>query len=88
MLELTYPPGNSTPPHHHTGAVFVYVLEGALKSEVTGQPLKIYHQGESFFEPAGGIHLVPGNGSTDKPVKFLAMLFTKKDEKQLTIMEK
>lgn len=86
MLELTYPPGNSSPPHHHTGPVLVYVLEGALKSQVKGQPLKIYHQGETFFEPTGAIHQVSGNASTDKPAKFLAIHILEQGKQQLTIM--
>jgi quercetin dioxygenase-like cupin family protein len=88
MLELTYPPGNSTPPHHHTGSVFVYVLEGALESQVEGQPLKIYQQGETFFEPIGATHLVSGNANADKPTKFLAIFFTEKRKQPLTIMGK
>lgn len=88
MLELTYPPGNSTPPHHHTGPVLGYVLEGALKSQVKGQPLRICRQGEAFFEPTGAIHQVSGNASTDKPAKFLAIHILEKDEQELTIIEK
>lgn len=88
MLELTYPPGNSTPPHHHTGSVLVYVLKGALKSQVEGQPLKIYQQGETFFEPIGATHLVSGNANADKPAKFLAIFFTKQEKQPLTIMGK
>jgi quercetin dioxygenase-like cupin family protein len=87
MLELTYPPGNSSPPHHHTGPVLVYVLEGILKSQVKGQPLKIYRQGETFFEPTGAIHQVSGNASSDKPAKFLAIHILEQGKQQLTIME-
>jgi quercetin dioxygenase-like cupin family protein len=86
MLELTYPPGNSSPPHHHTGPVLVYVLEGALKSQVKGQPLKIYHQGEAFFEPTGAIHQASENASTDKPAKFLAIHILEQGKQQLTVM--
>src|SRR5437868_6506914 len=30
LLTVEYPPGAVTPPHHHPGAVFVYVVKGAV----------------------------------------------------------
>ena len=48
MVEVTYPPGTGTPKHQHAGSVFVYVIEGAIESQVEGQPLQTYKQGEAF----------------------------------------
>ena len=87
MLELTYAPGGSTLPHHHAGSGLIYVIEGDYKSKISNQPLKTYHQGEAFFEPAGTIHEVSANASTEKPVKFLVIFFTEKDKIPLTTME-
>jgi quercetin dioxygenase-like cupin family protein len=88
MVELTYPPGTGTPKHQHAGSVFVYVIEGAIESQVEGQPLQTYKQGEAFFEPAGAMHLVSRNASADKPAKFLAVFLTEKGAQQLTTIVK
>lgn len=87
-LELTYPPGAGTPKHQHAGSVFVYVIEGAIESQIEGQPLQTYKQGETFFVPAGAMHLVARNASAEKPAKFLAVFLTKKGEQQLTTLVK
>ncbi|CAH9016849.1 cupin domain-containing protein [Candidatus Nitrosacidococcus sp. I8] len=87
MLELTYAPGASTPPHHHAGAGLIYVIEGDYKSKISNQPLKTYHQGEAFFEPAGSVHEISANASTEKPVKFLVIFFTEQNKTPLTTME-
>lgn len=55
---LTVPPGAKSNPHRHAGTVFVYVIEGAVCSQVTGDAsLKPYKAGDSFFEPPGSHHL-------------------------------
>jgi quercetin dioxygenase-like cupin family protein len=88
VLELTYPPGAGTPKHQHAGLVFVYVIEGAVESQIEGQPLQTYKEGETFFEPAGALHLVARHASADKPAKFLAVFLTKTGEPQLTTLVK
>lgn len=55
---LTVPPGARSNPHQHAGTVFVYVLKGAVCSQVTGDyGLRPYTAGQSFFEPPGSQHL-------------------------------
>lgn len=46
---VEYPPGASSPPHHHTdkGSVVAYVLEGAIRSKVNEDPPRVYKAGES-----------------------------------------
>ena len=51
VVEVTYAPGESDPPHSHPCPVMVYVIEGSYRSQVKGQPEAIYHPGESFYEP-------------------------------------
>lgn len=83
---VTYPPGGTTPIHHHAGSTFAYVLSGAIRSQVSGQgPAKVYTAGESFFEPPGSTHLVSANASDTKPAKFLVVFIAPKGAK-LTAM--
>ncbi len=81
---VEYPPGGSSPPHCHAGSVFAYVLSGQIRSEnsATG-PVRVYHTGESFFEPPGSTHLVSANASDTEPASLLAV-FVAEDHAQLT----
>lgn len=85
---VTYQPGGQSPPHHHAGSVFAYVLSGAIRSQVSGQgPARIYGAGESFFEPPGSEHLVSANASTTEPASLLAV-FVADTGAQLTVFDK
>ncbi len=70
---VDYAPGGASPVHHHAGSVFVYVLAGAVRSQVTDGPVTVYTAGQSFFEPPGGQHLVSENASTTEPARLLAV---------------
>ncbi len=74
-LVVTYPPGGSSPVHHHAGSVFAFVLSGAIRSQnsATG-PVKVYKAGESFFEPPGSRHLVSANASATQEARLLAVI--------------
>ncbi len=84
---VNYGPGEKSPAHHHSGSVFAYVLSGSIRSQnsATG-PVRVYKSGESFFEPAGSVHLVSENASASKPAKLLAV-FVADDGAQLTTRE-
>jgi quercetin dioxygenase-like cupin family protein len=83
VVEVTYPPGASSPPHRHPGLTIAYVLEGQIRSKVGDGPEKTYEVGEMFLETPNQLHGVSGNASTTKPAKLLAMLLAEKG-KQLT----
>lgn len=72
LIEVSYGPGGSSSPHTHACAVMGYVLEGALRTQVKGEPEVVYHSGESFYEAPNGVHLVSANASEEAPVRFLA----------------
>ena len=72
VLEVTYAPGAASPAHSHPCPVVVYVLSGEMRSQVKGEPETVYQVGESFFEPANGVHLISANASRTAPAKFLA----------------
>jgi quercetin dioxygenase-like cupin family protein len=85
---VRYPPGAASPSHHHAGSVFVYVLSGVVRSQVsTGGPIKDYKPGETFFEPPGSDHLVSANASTTEPASLLA-IFVADDGAVLTTLNK
>ena len=85
---VTYAPGGKSAKHHHAGSVLAYVLSGEIRSEnsATG-PAKVYKAGESFFEPAGSVHLVSENASETEPATLLA-IFIADDGAELTTFDK
>ncbi len=72
-LRVTYAPGESSRPHVHDRDAYVYVLQGRVRSQVEGQPVRVYAAGESWFEPAGARHLVSGNASKSESAVFLVV---------------
>ena len=70
-------PGVESKPHRHPGPVFGYVLEGELLTQVEGAVAVTYKPGESFYEPAGHIHVLARNPSKSKPTRFLAVIVGK-----------
>ena len=72
IVEVNYGPGESSTPHSHPFPVIGYVVEGALRTQVKGEPEALYKAGESFYEAANGVHLVSANASDKEPAKFLA----------------
>jgi quercetin dioxygenase-like cupin family protein len=83
---VRYAPGAASPSHHHAGSVFVYVLSGVIRSQVsTGGPVKDYKAGETFFEPPGSDHLVSANVSATEPASLLA-IFVADDGAVLTTL--
>ena len=82
--EITIPAG--APPgrkHRHPGFVIGYVLEGQYSFAVNDQAPKVFTAGQMFFESfdaPGEVHSSSGNASATQPVKFLAIVFTKKGD--------
>ncbi|MBE1593798.1 cupin domain-containing protein [Nonomuraea angiospora] len=49
-------------PHRHSGPAFGYVIEGAIRFELEGEPERVVEAGETFWEPGGDvIHYQDGN---------------------------
>ena len=72
IVEVTYGPGGASSPHSHPCPVIGYVLEGAVRIQVKGEPEAIYKAGESFYEAPNGVHQVSANASDREPAKLLA----------------
>jgi quercetin dioxygenase-like cupin family protein len=73
FAEVSYEPGGSSAPHSHPCPVIGYVIEGAIRMRIKGEPEAVYRAGESFYEAAGGVHEVSANVSAQAPAKLLAM---------------
>jgi quercetin dioxygenase-like cupin family protein len=80
LVEVTYPPGGFSTPHTHPFPVLVYVIAGALRTQVKGEPEAVYKAGESFYEAPNGAHLVAANASEQEPAKFIACFVCDADQ--------
>ena len=72
IVEVNYPPGTGSEPHSHPCAVIGYVVSGTIESQVKGQPAGTYTAGQTFYEPANGVHAVSRNPSSIEPAQLLA----------------
>lgn len=85
---VEYEPGGATPAHIHASSAFIYatVLEGAIRSQVNGGPVKTYLAGESFSELPGDRHDVSANASETERARLLAVFVVDTDETVLTTL--
>ena len=76
VVEVDYRPGGFSAPHRHpaSGFVFAYVLSGTIRSQVEGEPLRVYNAGQSWIEPPNAHHLVSANASKTKPARLIAYI--------------
>ena len=71
---VTFPPAARAVPHRHGDAfVYAYVLEGAVSSQLEGEPAHVYHQGQNWSEQPGAHHLATENTSSTEPAKLLVV---------------
>jgi len=71
IVTVEYAPGGETKKHRHDVAIFAYVLEGSVESQLGNQELKTYKKGDTWYEPPGTIHAVSRNASSTQPAKLL-----------------
>ncbi|WP_141582594.1 cupin domain-containing protein [Actinomadura sp. WMMA1423] len=86
LIEL--PPGDpGTPPHRHAGPVFGYMLQGEMVFELEGEPERVVHVGETFWEPGGDvIHYQAGNNLADGWSRFVAVMMCVPGQPMLTLV--
>jgi quercetin dioxygenase-like cupin family protein len=74
-------------PHHHSNSAFIYayVVSGQIASQVEGQPERIYHAGECWYEMPGAHHLISRNASNTEPAKLLAVFVADTGDNALTV---
>jgi len=74
-VTVSYPPGGKSVAHHHANSAFImaYVISGALRSQVEGEPARVYHAGETWRETPGAHHIISENASATEPAELLAV---------------
>ncbi|MDF3932789.1 cupin domain-containing protein [Pseudomonas citronellolis] len=75
-LLVDFPPNAYTPAHRHSGAVSVFVVRGQVRSQMQGEPARLYPAGQSWFEPAGALHRFAENASAEQPAQVLATIIS------------
>lgn len=88
-LRVTLPAGSpGTPRHRHPGPAFGYLIRGAMRFEVEGEPERIIKPGEAFWEPGGDlIHYQDSNALDDEETEFVVTLMVPPGEEILTLVE-
>jgi quercetin dioxygenase-like cupin family protein len=72
-----FPPDARAAPHRHGSAfVYAYVLEGTVRSQLAGEPVRTYHQGQNWVEQPGAHHVLTENTSPTKPAKLLVVFIS------------
>ncbi|MGW0705545.1 cupin domain-containing protein [Streptomyces sp. NPDC002643] len=86
---VEWPPGDpGTPPHRHSGPAFGYVIEGAVRFELEGEPERVVKAGETFWEPGGDlIHYQDGNALTDACTRFTVTMLCAPGQPMLTLVD-
>jgi quercetin dioxygenase-like cupin family protein len=86
---VEYPPGSpGAPPHRHFGPAFGYVVEGEMRFELEGEPVRVLRAGEAFWEPGGDvIHYQDGNNRDDAPVRFTVTMLCRPDQPMLVLVD-
>ena len=79
MLTVDYRPGGASLPHRHNAQVFVYVLAGSVKMQVTGSPVVTLGPGETFYEGPDDVHTVSANASQTEPARILVVMVRDKN---------
>jgi quercetin dioxygenase-like cupin family protein len=79
---VTFPPNARAMSHRHGSAfVYAYVLEGTVRSQLAGEPVRTYHQGQNWFEQPGAHHVLTENTSRTKPAKLLVVFISNTGDK-------
>ena len=74
FAEVTVQPGAPSTAHKHSGFVLGYVIEGDFLFAVNGEPPRVVHTGEIFYEPPGATHSTSASANPDRPAKLLAIV--------------
>jgi quercetin dioxygenase-like cupin family protein len=88
-LVVDYAPGGKSSPHRHGQAfVVAYVLSGAIRSQVNGGKVHVFHAGEHWIERPGAHHTMSENASDTEPAKLLAIFVADTNDRNLVTFDK
>jgi quercetin dioxygenase-like cupin family protein len=79
VVEVHYLPGESSLQHSHPCPVIGYVVQGAYRTQVEGDPEAVYKAGQTFYEAPNGHHVVSANASKTEPTTFIAFFICDHD---------
>jgi quercetin dioxygenase-like cupin family protein len=85
-VTVSYPPGARSAAHHHANSAFImaYVISGAVRSQLEGEPARVYHAGETWSEAPGAHHTISENASATEPAELLAVFLLDTGDGPLT----
>ena len=85
-VTVSYPPGAKSASHHHAKSAFImaYVISGAIRSQLEGEPARVYHAGETWSEAPGAHHTISENASATEPAELLAVFLIDTGDSPLT----
>jgi quercetin dioxygenase-like cupin family protein len=64
------------------------VLDGEMVLEVEGEPERVVHAGEAFWEPGGDvIHYQDGNNRADGPLRFTVTMLCEPGKPMLVVVD-
>ncbi len=75
--------GQRSPKHVHPVPTMGVVLSGRIKLQVEGEPARILHAGQAFFEPAETPVLHFDNASASEPASFAAFYLLGPNDKEI-----
>ena len=71
-VTVDFPPSARAVPHRHgTAFLYAYVLEGSVRSQLEGEPVRTYRKGQGWTELPGAHHLRTENASATAPARLL-----------------
>jgi quercetin dioxygenase-like cupin family protein len=85
-VAISYPPGAKSGAHRHAKSAFIvaYVIAGAIRSQVEGEPARVYHTGDTWTEAPGAHHTISENASATEPADLLAVFLLDTGDGPLT----
>ena len=85
-VTVSYPPGAKSGAHHHAKSAFIMacVISGAIRSQVEGEPARVYHAGETWSEVPGAHHTISDTTSATEPAELLAVFLLDTGDSPLT----
>jgi quercetin dioxygenase-like cupin family protein len=88
-LLVSFGPGAVSSAHRHAGSAFMtaYVQAGAIRVEIEGEPSRVYHAGDTWYEQPGAHHLLSKNVSDTEPATLLAILLMDTGDEPLTVYD-
>ncbi|AMP14974.1 cupin domain-containing protein [Collimonas pratensis] len=82
---IAFPPGATSPLHHHPVAGLNYILEGTAESAYGDEAPRLYHAGESLQDRAAIPHTLFRNADQHAVLRFLIFYTVKVGQPYLVV---